>query len=152
LQNYSATGEILYIPKEVILPKAQIVNELAPAIVVTVSGKEVLIDRTPIVSFAEVQAQSDWLIPALRDQVQLALQKAQADYEQKLQTKLQNVVDKTLGQADEKKNAWKQITLQADKNIDFLSLKKIMYSIQAGGSGQINFAVTKEAKDASSTQ
>lgn len=151
LQNYSATGEILYIPKEVTLPKALVVNELKPAIVVTISNKEVLIDRTPVATWDEVQASTDWVIPNLRDQVQLAIQKAQADYEQKLRTQLQNVVEKTKGQ-EEKKNSWKQITLQADKNIDFLTLKKVMYSIQLAGSGQINFAVTKEADKAATAQ
>lgn len=143
LQNYNTTGEILYIPKEVTLPKAQIVNELKPAVVVTISNKEILLDTTAVASFDEVKAQADWLIPNLRDQVQVALQKAKADYDQKLQAQLRNAVDKALGQ-EEKKFDWKQVTLQADKNIDFLTLKKVLYSIQAAGSGQINFAVTKE--------
>jgi biopolymer transport protein ExbD len=143
LQNYNTTGEILYIPKEVTLPKAQIVNELKPAVVVTISNKEVLLDTTPVVSFDEVKAQTEWLIPALRDQVQLALQKAKSDYEQKLQVQLQTSVNKALGQEAQKFD-WKQVTLQADKNIDFLTLKKVLFSIQSAGSGQINFAVTKE--------
>lgn len=143
LQNYNTTGEILYIPKEVTLPKAQIVNELKPAVVVTVSSKEVLLDTTPVVSFEEVKAQTDWLIPALRDKVQVALEKAKSDYEQKLQAQLQKAVGKALGQ-DTNNFDWKQVTLQADKNIDFLTLKKVLYSIQSAGSGQINFAVTKE--------
>lgn len=150
LQNYNTTGEILYIPKEVTLPKAQIVDELKPSIVVTISAKEILLETTPVASFDEVKAQTEWLIPNLRDQVMAALQKAQTDYDQKLQTKMQNVVDKTLGQVDEKD--WKQVTLQADKNIDFLTLKKVIYSIQAAGSSQINFAVTKEIKTESATQ
>ena len=93
LQNYSATGEILYIPKEVTLPKAQRVNELKPAVVVTVSSKEVLIDRTPVATFAEVQAATDWVIPNLRDQVKVLLEKAKSEQDAKLQNKIKNVVD-----------------------------------------------------------
>ena len=62
LQNYNTTGEIIFIPKEVILPKANRVNELKPSVVVTVSAKEVLIDRTKVATFEEVQAATDWEI------------------------------------------------------------------------------------------
>ena len=51
LQNYNATGEILYIPKEVVLPKATSVRELKPAHVVTISNKEVLLDKDRVASF-----------------------------------------------------------------------------------------------------
>jgi len=145
LQSYSATGEILYIPKEVTLPKANRVNELRPSAVVTVSSKEVLIDRTPVATFDEVKNSKEWTIPNLRDQVRLVLEKAKAEQDAKLQNKIRNVVDKTLGKEEEDPNAWRKITLQADKNIDYLTLKKVMYSIYEAGGGPINFAVAKEA-------
>ena len=145
LQNYNATGEILYIPKEVTLPKAQRVNELKPAVVVTVSAKEVLIDRTPVATFAEVQASIDWVIPNLRDQVRTLLEKAKAEQDAKLQNRIRDVVDKTVGNEVEDPNAWRKVTLQADKDMDYLTLKKVMYSIYEAGGGPINFAVAKEA-------
>ncbi len=150
LQNYSATGEILYMPKEVVLPKANRVNELKPSVVVTVSSKEVLIDRTSIVTFDEVKNSVEWSIPALRDQVRIILEKAKYDQEAKLQNKVRNVVDKTLGKDEDDPNAWRKVTLQADKNIDYLTMKKVMYSIYEAGGGPINFAVSKDSdkKDA----
>lgn len=149
LQNYNSTGEILYIPKEVTLPQAIRVNELQPSVVVTVSAKEVLIDTTPVATFAEVEQATDWVIPNLRDQVRVLLEKAKADQEAKLQDKIRNAVDKTLGKEDEAdKFAWKKVTLQADKNIDYLTLKKIMYSIYEAGGGPINFAVAKKTQEA----
>lgn len=148
LQNFSATGEILYIPKEVMLPKANRVNELKPSVVVTVSAKEVLIDRTPVATFAEVEEAKDWVIPNLRDQVRVILEKAKLDQEAKLQNKIRTAVDKTLGKdEDEDPNAWRKVTLQADKDIDYLTLKKIMYSIYEAGGGPINFAVAKKSDD-----
>jgi biopolymer transport protein ExbD len=145
LQNYSATGEILYMPKEIVLPKANRVNELKPSVVVTVSSKEILIDRTPVATFDEVKNSVEWTIPNLRDQVRVILEKAKAEQEAKLQNKIRNVVDKTLGNEDEDPNAWKKVTLQADKNIDYLTMKKVMYSIYEAGGGPINFAVSKDA-------
>lgn len=152
LQNYNTTGEILYIPKEVTLPKAARVNELKPAVVVTVSSKEVLIDRTPVATFAEVQASTDWVIPNLRDQVRVLLEKAKSEQEAKLQNKIRNVVDKTVGNEEVDPNAWRKVTLQADKDMDYLTLKKVMYSIYEAGGGPINFAVAKEAENKNATQ
>lgn len=147
LQNYSSTGEIIFIPKEVILPKANRVNDLMPSVVVTVSSKEVLIDRTKVATFEEVQANTDWVIPNLRDQVRVILEKAKADQDAKLQNRIKNAVDKTLGKDDvEDPNAWRKVTLQADKDIDYLTLKKIMYSIYEAGGGPINFAVAKDTE------
>ncbi len=144
LQSYNSTGEILYIPKEVVLPKANRVTDLRPAVVVTVSSKEILIDRTPVATFDEVKAQKDWTIPALRDQVRTLLEKAKAETDAKIRNKLKNVVDKTLGNEEIDPNAWRRVTLQADKAIDYLTLKKIMYSIYEAGGGPINFAVAKD--------
>jgi biopolymer transport protein ExbD len=144
LQNYNTTGEILYIPKDVVLPKANRVLELMPSVVVTVTNKEVLIDRTRVATFAEVQQSADWVIPNLRDQARDMLLKAKSDQEAKLQSKLKNVVDKTLGKDEVDPQAWKKVTIQADKQIDYLTLKKIMYSIYEAGGGPINFAVAKE--------
>ena len=146
LQNYNTTGEILYIPKEVTLPKANRVVELMPSLVVTVSSKEILIDKMPVATFAEVQASKSWVIPNLRDQARLFLEKAKAEQDAKLQNKLTDVVDKTLGNKVEDLNAWKKVTIQADKSIDYLTLKKIMYSVYEAGGGPINFAVAKDLK------
>ncbi len=152
LQNYNSTGEILYIPKEVVLPKANRVTDLRPAVVVTISSKEILIDRTPVATFDEVKAQKDWTIPALRDQVRTLLEKAKAETDAKIRNKLKNVVDKTLGNEEVDPNAWRRVTLQADKAIDYLTLKKIMYSIYEAGGGPINFAVAKDvSKDDATT-
>jgi len=152
LQNYNTTGEILYIPKEVTLPKAQRVNELKPAVVVTVSAKEVLIDRTSVATFAEVQAATDWVIPNLRDQVKVLLEKAKSEQDAKLQNKIKNVVDETVGKVDTDPGAWRRVTLQADKDMDYLTLKKVMYSIYEAGGGPINFAVAKEAENKNAAQ
>lgn len=151
LQNYNSTGEILYIPKEVVLPKANRVTDLRPAVVVTVSSKEILIDRTQVATFDQVKAMKEWTIPALRDQVRILLEKAKAETDAKIKNKLKTVVDKTLGNEEVDPNAWRRVTLQADKAIDYLTLKKIMYSIYEAGGGPINFAVAKDVSKENAT-
>jgi biopolymer transport protein ExbD len=144
LQNYNTTGEILYIPKEVTLPKANRVLDLKPSLVVTISSKEILIDKTRIATFEEVKNSKNWVIENLRDQARVRLEKAKNEQDAKLQSKLEKVVNKTVGNDTEDPNAWKKVTIQADKSIDYLTLKKIMYSIYEAGGGPINFAVAKD--------
>ena len=36
---------------------------------------------------------------------------------------------------------FRQVTLQADKDTDFLTVKKIMYTLTEAGASEINFAV-----------
>ena len=144
LQNYNTTGDILYIPKEVVLPKANRVLELKPSLVITVSSKEILIDTTPVATFEEVKASADWVIPRLRDEAKILIEKARAEQEAKLQNKLNKVVSTTLGNEELDPEAWRKVTIQADKDIDYLTLKKIMYSVYEAGGGPINFAVAKD--------
>jgi biopolymer transport protein ExbD len=145
LQNYNTTGEVLYIPKEVVLPKAEQIKELKPSVVVTISNKEIFLDKTPVVTFEQVQAQKEWLIEPLKVQVQEALVRAREKFEAKLQTKLREVVVASKGPIEsDDANAWSKVTVQADKGMDFLTVKKIMYTVTEAGAGEINFAVTKE--------
>ncbi|WP_413292860.1 ExbD/TolR family protein [Bdellovibrio sp. HCB185ZH] len=154
LQNYNTTGDILYMPKEVTLPKASSVKELKPAHVVTISNKEIVLDKDTVATFDEIQAAGpdDWNIPKLKEQLTLALAKSKADYEAKLQNKIKNAVDQTKGQTTDDANAWSKVTIQADKGIDFLTVKKVMFTVTEAGAGEINFAVTKNSNQSTSTQ
>ena len=144
LQNYSATGDVLYIPKEVTLPKAEQIKELKPAVVVTISNKEVLLDKEVIISFEQLQAQKEWMIEPLFTKVQAALQAEKQKYEENLSVQLQKAVDQSKLAEREDPNAWNKVTIQADKGMDFLSVKKVMYTVSEAGAGEINFAVMKQ--------
>lgn len=145
LQNYNVTGQVLYIPKEITLPQAEKIKELKPAVVVTISRKEILIDKTVVATFDQVHGQTEWMIQPLYTQLQDALKKSQADYEKNLQKKLQSAVEQARGEKDKDPNPWNKVTVQSDKGIDFLTVKKVMYTVTEAGAGEINFAVTKES-------
>lgn len=145
LQNYNVTGQVLYIPKEVTLPKAEKIKELKPAVVVTISNKEILLDKTPIISYQALSQQEAWMIQDLEKGIKLALDKARGDFEKSLQTKLQNAVDAARGEEEKDLKPWNKVTIQADKGIDFLTVKKVMYTVTEAGAGEINFAVNKES-------
>ncbi len=144
LQNYNATGQVIYIPKEVTLPKAERIKELKPAVVVTISTKEILLDHTSMVSYEQLHTQQDWMIEPLRVALVAALQKAKQEYEINLQKKLQSAVESARGESEKDQAPWNKVTVQADKGIDFLTVKKVMYTVTEAGAGEINFAVTKD--------
>ena len=144
LQNYNVTGQVLYIPKEVTLPKAEKIKELKPAVVVTISDKEVLLDKNQVITADALKKQESWMIDPLHKGLVEALKKAQDDYEKSLQTKLQSAVDAARGENEKDKTPWNKVTIQADKGIDFLTVKKVMYTVTEAGTDEINFAVSKE--------
>lgn len=150
LQNYNTTGEILYIPKEVVLPMASSVRELKPAHVVTISSKEVLLDTDVVATFEEVEAAEDWNLPRLKEQLTEALAKSKTEHESKLQNRIKDVVDATRGEVPEDQNAWSKVTIQADKGVNFLAIKKVMFTVTEAGAGEINFAVTKVPQESTS--
>jgi biopolymer transport protein ExbD len=143
LQNYNTTGEILYIPKEVVLPKASSVKELKPSHVVTISAKEILLDKDVVATFEEVQGTEEWSIPKLKELLVEALAKSKAEAEGKLQNKIRDAVENTKGEPADDTNAWSKVTIQSDKGVDFLTIKKVLYTVTEAGAGEINFAVTK---------
>jgi len=150
LQNYNSTGEVLFIPKEVVLPKAQNVKELKPSFVVTISNKEVLLDKTRVATFDEVKASEEWMIKGLYEPLKAALDKARADRELSVRSKVKNVVDTARGQEEHDENQWRKITIQSDKDVDFLTVKKVMFTVTEAGAGEINFAVMKRTNEPTS--
>lgn len=144
LQNYNVTGQVIFLPKEVTLPQAEQIKELVPSVIVTISSKEVLLDKTSILSMEELQGQTEWMVQPLFDQVSEALQKAKIDFEANVQSQLQRAVVTARGDEMQDPLAWNKVTIQADKGIDFLSVKKIMYTVSEAGAREINFAVMKE--------
>lgn len=152
LQNYSATGEILNIPKDVHLPKATQVKELKPAHVVTLTSQFVILDRDTVADIKEVKSQSDWMIPQLREKLVAALQLDEINFKKALAEKVKDALP--LGKKDvPAQESLRKITVQADKDMDFLTIKKVMFTVTEAGAAEINFAVLKkEALTAPATE
>lgn len=148
LQNFSGDQQYLIIHKDIQLPKAQSTKDLKPAFVVTISKTEVILDKTVIATVDQVKGQgAEWMIQSLHDQLKMGLEKAKVENEAKLQNQLQNVVSATKGKESIDPNAWNKVTIEADKDVDFLTVKKVMYTVTESGAGEINFAVNKTPHD-----
>lgn len=142
LQNYKTTGEIIQLDEAVPLPKAHAVRELKPATVVIVSKDKVMLDKAVVASFDQVKEQADWHISGLEAALQAKF-KELAEKREGLAGKIRDAVDQpgspTNDPADDHR-----VTVQADKTIDFLSVKKVMMTLTEAGASEINFAVIKD--------
>lgn len=145
LQNYATTGEVLDIPEGVVLPQAMAVKNLKPANVLIVSDKGVQVNNETVTDLATVRAAQDWMVEAVRKKVSELVEKGEQEKASfgkrivKAVTKIQDSDDPAEPEIDE----FRKMTIQADKEIDFLTLKKVMYTVTEAGIYEINFAVLK---------
>lgn len=148
LQNYKVTGQTLDLQEGVTLPQASAVRELEPSNVVIVGKEFIEFNKNKIASFPSIKESNDWLIIPLRDAVKEELKKQKESVDSNLTLQVQSeVLQAQVGKENKVVvNSLTQITIQADENIDILSLKKIMYTIVEAGGGPINFAVMKKEK------
>lgn len=138
LQNYASTNQILPISDRVSLPKATSTSKLTPSLVVTLSTEALSFNGKDIVSFDEVKTSSEWVIEPLKEEV------AQSITRLKSEKKKDFVVTRKKGGV--KIFPYEKMTLQADENIDMLTIKKIMYTLTEAGIKEINFAVIQIKK------
>ncbi len=148
LQAYSSNPTILINPEAVSLPQAQETKDLKPAAVVTIAKGNVYVEKIQVATMEEVEASTDWVLPRLQQELFQQLQNKKTDYENKLRTRIQNIIG-TQPNSSEDPNEWRKVTLQADKDINYLSVKKVMYTVSAAGAGEINFAVMKKDSESS---
>ena len=147
LQNYQTTGEVLEINDKVILPKASAVKEIKAATVVTISKTSIQVNKETVAAFQGVKEQEDWMILPLKQKLQDAFK--ELDNHRRvvgfgaIKQAVDSAKEKSVKQEKEDDT---RVTVQADKGIDFLTLKKVMYTVTESGASQINFAVLKEEK------
>ena len=133
LQNYASTNQVLPMSDEIPLPQASLVKELKPSFVVILSKEKLSFNKERVGSFEDVKNSQDWLIPSLKTSVGKAIE--EVEKQSKNKNALQNPAGKIPVQY--------KMTLQADKDIDFLSIKKVLYTLTEAGVQEINFAVIK---------
>lgn len=134
LQNYASTNQILPISDQIALPQASTVKELKPSFVVVLSKETLSFNEKKVTTFSEVKANTNWLIVPLLNPVKEVIEK--------LNQENKSVSKKDKFGADVVPIQYK-ITLQADKDIDFLSIKKVLYTLTEAGVQEVNFAVIK---------
>lgn len=126
IANFSATGEVLMMTKDIELPDAVNVKEIEMHPVVMVSNEQVSISGT-IVGRVEDLVKDEYLnIPQL---------------EEKLRDMKKQFED-LHSMAGEGANAFKgDVNIQAHKDVEFKIIKRVMFSCATAGYNNINFAV-----------
>ena len=146
LQNYATTDQILPLPDRVDLPSARSVKELKPSNVVVLSDEEVALNSEKVIDADIVRSSEAWLIEPLKNQVEKLIEKGEkekARLDRRLKTAVKTYKE-DLGTSEDEVDEFRKITIQADKNIHFLTVKKIMYTVTEAGVYEINFAVLKD--------
>ena len=151
LQNYATTNQILPMPDKVDLPAAHEVKELKPSNVVIIGEDGIMLNNVKVAEFAAVKAQEDWTIKPLQDLLTKALSEGQAR-KKTIGNQLRTAVNEAKGPngkpASDEPEDFEKITIQSDKNVDFLTVKKVMFTVTESGMKEINFAVLKKQEDA----
>jgi len=136
LMTFSATGEILFVSKDIKLPFAEKVDKLDRAPVIAISypeddpsGGVVTLDGSEVSTARELLEDDspDWKIAKLTEQLEV------------------------------KKHNWKltnpdrqfpaEVIVQSDQNVDFKIIKKVMYSCGLAGYSNVHFAVSEKVQD-----
>ncbi|MBZ4418025.1 biopolymer transporter ExbD [Myxococcus sp. RHSTA-1-4] len=133
IANFSATGEVLMMTKDIELPEAINVKEVEMHPVVMVSGDQVSVSGT-IVGRVEDLVKDEYLnIPAL---------------EEKLRDMKKQYEDLHAMAKDDANSFKGDINIQAHKEVEYSIIKRVMFSCATAGYNNINFAVLTISGDA----
>ena len=129
LQQFSATGEVLYMQKDIKLPDAQHGQMIEIAPVVAVSSDQVVVTGVKVADIRELDADSGYLnIPALEERLRDEKKRWEFIHQQDPDKKWDGVVN-----------------IQADKGVPFRIVKRVMYSCGVAGYFNVNFAALEAA-------
>jgi biopolymer transport protein ExbD len=129
LMSFSASGEILFVQKNIVLPEAQNWTDLERAPVIAISQEVVTLDGKQMATMDQLMQDNtsgDFKIPELYD----LLLTAKNNY------KLLHPNEPFSGIA----------IVQSDRNVEFKALRKVMFTAQVAGYNNVNFAVAQKAK------
>ena len=146
LQNYAVTDQILPISEQVNLPKAEEVKSLKPSYVVILSDGIVTLNESVLGPLSEGTSDKNWIYPPLKKKVEELLTVAKQGGSNFLLAQLRRAA-KNLDNENTINQAPFRITIQADKNVSFLDIKKIMYTLTDAGIKEMNFAVVKSQNE-----
>lgn len=132
IANFSATGEVLMMTKDIQLPEAANVKEVEMVPVVMVSNDQVMVSGTVIGRVEDLAREEYFNIPALEEK----LREMKRQYEDL--------------HANDPAGAFKgDVNIQAHREVQFKIIKRVMFSCSAAGYGNINFAVLTKGGEGS---
>jgi len=133
LQQFSATGEVLYMTKDIKLPDARHGQQIEVAPVIAISASQVVVSGQKVAEVADV----------VRDPSQII-----APVVEKLRDEKKRYDFIHQNDRDREKN-WKgEVNVQADVKVTFSVVRRVMASAAEAGYGNVNFAAVEEGATA----
>lgn len=124
LQQFSSTGEVLYMQKDIKLPDANHGQTIEVAPVIAISPQEVVVSGVKVAEISDLDAEGGYLnIPGVEER--LRDEKKRWDF---------------IHQQDPDKRWDGAVNIQADKGVPFRIVKRVMYSCGVAGYFNVNFA------------
>ena len=124
LQQFSSTGEVLYMQKDIKLPDARHGQMFEQAPTVAISADQVVVTGQKVADVADLESDAGYLnIPALEER--LREDKKRWDF---------------IHQSDPSRKWDGIVNIQADQKVPFRIVKRVMYSCGVAGYFNLNFA------------
>jgi biopolymer transport protein ExbD len=129
LQQFSSTGEVMYMQKDIKLPEARHGQMIDIAPVVAISSDQVVVTGVKVAEIRELDSDSGYLnIPALEERLRDEKKRWEFIHQQDPDRKWDGTVN-----------------IQADKAVPFRIVKRVMYSCGVAGYFNVNFAALEAA-------
>jgi biopolymer transport protein ExbD len=137
LQQFSSTGEVLYMQKDIKLPNAQHGQTIDVAPVVAISANEIAVTGVKVATIEDLDRESGYLnIPGLEER--LRDEKKKWDF---------------IHQQDPDKGSWDgAVNIQADYGVPFRIVKRVMFSCGVAGYFNVNLATLDAGTYAATTE
>lgn len=128
LMSFSASGEILFISKDITLPKAYNSVTLDRAPVIAISAASVALEGELVMRTGDVDERwySDWKLPPVIERLERMRRLAQ--------------------EANPDRPFKGEVIIQSDGQVPFAVIKMVMFSCAQAGYVNVNFAVQKGGK------
>jgi biopolymer transport protein ExbD len=125
LQQFSATGEVLYMQRDIKLPDAQHGQQIEVAPVIAISGSHVVVSGQKVADVADLDRDGGYAVAGVEERLR--------DEKKRWDFIHQNEPDR--------EKAWKgDVNIQADVKVPFRLVKRVMYSAAQAGYYNVNFA------------
>ncbi len=136
LQQFSATGEVLYMQKDIRLPDARHGQTIEIAPTVAISAAQIVVTGQKVADLADLDRDPGYLdVPALEER--LRDEKKRWEF---------------IHQADPDRKWDGIVNIQADRRIPFRIVKRVMYSCGVAGYANLNFAALDAGKEAATAR
>lgn len=123
IANFSATGEVLFMTKDIQLPNSEHGTDIEMKPVIQVSKTAILVQGEVIAQVADIERADFLNIPALEERLR--------DMKKDLEM---------LHEGDSSGGFKGEVNIQADKEVPFNSIKRVMFSANQAGYFSLNFA------------